>query len=49
MQELRQAAALAPEKREIHAILAKALQAKGLTIEAEQEMQKAQEGSPRER
>ena len=45
--ELRTAVGLAPENARAHAALAKALDAKGLPEEAQQEMRKAQEGAPR--
>jgi Flp pilus assembly protein TadD len=43
--ELRQAVALAPEQPGTHVALAKALETKGLAVEAQQEMRRAQEVS----
>jgi Flp pilus assembly protein TadD len=46
MVELRRGIELAPENPRAHAALAKALEAKGQTEEAQQEMRKAQESAP---
>jgi Flp pilus assembly protein TadD len=44
--ELRKAAELTPQDAGAHAALARALTAKGLTAEAQEEMQKAQASRP---
>jgi len=44
--ELRKAAALVPGDASTHVALARALSAKGLTGEAEEEMHKAQQSQP---
>ena len=44
--ELRRAVLLAPNEPEMHASLAHALNAKGLTAEADQEMRQAQQTTP---
>jgi len=46
LRELRRAVELAPQDPGNHAALAKALSARGLTAEAEEEMRKAQPGRP---
>ena len=45
--ELRRAVELAPQEPSMHESLARALSAKGLTEEADQEMRRAQQPAPR--
>jgi Flp pilus assembly protein TadD len=45
--ELRRAAELQPQDNSVHASLAKALAAKGLNQEAQEEMNRAQQAQPR--